>query len=264
MTDIKLIVCDLDGTLLRGDKTISEYALNTLAACRKRGIKFAIATARSRFWVNRLEEILPMDAMITDGGSRAWLGLEPGDKKQIYHQLLTQQQISNILAALSKMPIYRITAESENGYFFNYPMSENDYAQELTGCDVVETDFKYFAVNNIHKMTAEIEPAFLPVLIEELPDISILQYSGELWTRFAPKHATKWQAVLAVVEHMGIEPQNIICFGDDYNDVEMLKNAGIGVAMENAIGECKQAADFVCKSNEEDGVAEFLSELMLS
>jgi len=72
----------------------------------------------------------------------------------------------------------------------------------------------------------------------------------------------KWEGILVVARRHGIEPEQIIAIGDDMNDVPMLRNAGLGVAMGNARPEAMAAAKKVIKPNTEDGLAEFIEELV--
>jgi hydroxymethylpyrimidine pyrophosphatase-like HAD family hydrolase len=74
----------------------------------------------------------------------------------------------------------------------------------------------------------------------------------------ANKLATKWNATRLLAGERQIKNSDIVCFGDDYNDIEMLKNCGVGVAVSNALNEVKAVADYVCGSNDEDGVAKWL------
>jgi HAD superfamily hydrolase (TIGR01484 family) len=74
------------------------------------------------------------------------------------------------------------------------------------------------------------------------------------------REAVKANAVKLLVERYGYDMREIIAFGDDFNDVEMIKQCGIGVAVSNAIGEAKAAADFICGSNDEDGVAKWIED----
>ena len=72
----------------------------------------------------------------------------------------------------------------------------------------------------------------------------------------------KWEGILHVVRHHGIEPEQIIAIGDDVNDLPMLKNAGLGVAMGNARPEIQAAAKLVIGTNENEGLAQFLEDLV--
>ncbi|MDE6596860.1 MAG: HAD hydrolase family protein, partial [Oscillospiraceae bacterium] len=88
-------------------------------------------------------------------------------------------------------------------------------------------------------------------------------FSGEIWRRFASKKAENAFALEKISERLCISAENIAAFGDDFNDVEMLKYCGTGVAMGNAVEEAKQAADFVCDTNDNDGLAKFIEENFL-
>ncbi len=77
------------------------------------------------------------------------------------------------------------------------------------------------------------------------------------------KNARKRNAINEIANHFGISLTEIAAFGDDYNDIEMLRDCGIGVAVANAIDEAKAAADYICDTNENDGVAKWLEENVL-
>jgi len=78
------------------------------------------------------------------------------------------------------------------------------------------------------------------------------------------KEATKSKAVAALAKQWGITRSEIIAFGDDLNDIDMLSCAGVSVAMENALDEVKTVADHICDTNDNDGVAKWLEEMGLS
>lgn len=73
------------------------------------------------------------------------------------------------------------------------------------------------------------------------------------------KSATKMNAIQYIAEKYGINLENVISFGDDYNDIEMIKGCGKGIAMGNALDEVKAAADDLCENNENDGVAKWIA-----
>jgi len=77
------------------------------------------------------------------------------------------------------------------------------------------------------------------------------------------KDATKSKAAASLVQFWDIASSEILAFGDDLNDIDMLSYAGIGVAMGNALDEVKAAANYICLSNDEDGVAHWIEEFIL-
>ena len=74
---------------------------------------------------------------------------------------------------------------------------------------------------------------------------------------------SKWNTIKSLTEKLGIDTKNIIAFGDDYNDIDMIKNAGIGIAMGNAEENVKKVANFVTDTNMNDGVAKYIKQKIL-
>ena len=91
-----------------------------------------------------------------------------------------------------------------------------------------------------------------------LENVDYLPFSDIPWYKLSKKGATKEKAIEVLCEHLKVSAGVIAAFGDDFNDIGMLKICGCGVAMANAIDEVKLAADEVCGANEEDGVARWM------
>jgi len=106
------------------------------------------------------------------------------------------------------------------------------------------------------------------VLINSQDDVSFIKdilpselymiVSREGLAMIMHKDATKSKAIMALAQHWGIAQNEIIAFGDDVNDIDLLSYAGIGIAMGNAVEEVKAISDFVCLNNEEDGLAHWI------
>lgn len=75
--------------------------------------------------------------------------------------------------------------------------------------------------------------------------------------------STKWNGIKTMLEALGVERDEAVYFGDDNDDIEAIRNCGVGVAVSNAIGEVLEAADFITESNDEDGVARYLEKNFL-
>jgi len=256
--DVKMIICDLDGTLLRSDKTISPYTLDILHKCRKAGIELGIATARSQHGARIITDVFAPDVLIYDGGAMSKIG------DLIIFGKAMNGDIAAKLARLLLQKADYVAAENDEVYYYGGG-PPTPYANELKnlGFTVEETDFAVPFGSEVHKVSAFIQSSDAAEIVKYFPDVDITQYHGEILVRFAHKHAAKWQAVAATSNYFGIDIKNIAAFGDNYNDVEMLENCGIGVAMENAIYEAKAAAKYVCGSNDNDGVARFIEENIL-
>ena len=91
-----------------------------------------------------------------------------------------------------------------------------------------------------------------------LSDCDCIRFSDGYWYKFTKKGVTKEDSIKIVCDSYKISLSDVIAFGDDYADIGMLKLAGVGVAMGNAIEEVKKIADAVIESNDDDGIAKYL------
>jgi hydroxymethylpyrimidine pyrophosphatase-like HAD family hydrolase len=82
----------------------------------------------------------------------------------------------------------------------------------------------------------------------------------DLFGQIMHRNATKSQAIATLAAHWDIKSEEIVAFGDDLNDIDMLQYAGIGIAMGNALDDVKAVSDYVCDTNENDGIAKWLEE----
>jgi hypothetical protein len=252
--DIKLIVTDLDRTLLRTDKTVSAYTAGVLERCRRRGILFAFATGRSETSGKRYIDMLNPDAVISNNGALVRRGGEV-----LYSCAMSGKTANSIISHCINNPHIRIiTAETERGYFSNIPIDVNhpswadyNHVQYMDFAD----GFEY----SVYKISVEYSDDYIGnEMAFGCKSIITVPFSGENWVCFTDAEATKWHGVKALADYYGISADNVAAFGDDYNDTEMLKNCGFGVAVENAIPEVKSAAGRICGANDDDGVAKWL------
>jgi len=255
---IEMIVCDLDGALLRSDTSISQFSKGVLQACRSSGIKVVAATARP---VATIREVLNMDdfdAIISDGGAAAIVG-----GKKIFEEIIDANTVNALVADFLAAGII-FSAEGGEHYFHN-SNDESGYAEfrQSKGYHAVKTDFAAGVDVPSYKLNPRISPEDVSKILVPFPELDFIEYTGFSFVRIAHKDSTKWQALRKVAGHFGIDTAHTAAFGDDFIDVEMLANVGFGVAMSNAIPEAKAAAKFVCASNDEDGIAKWLEENVL-
>ena len=253
--NIKMIVTDLDGTLLKTDKSISPHTKSILERCRKSGIKVVYATGRG----GSARQVAPsalFDGKITMNGATAKI-----DNDIVYSRLIPYQVARPILMACDKRGI-RITSEISGMHYSNFPVS--DFWSYLTNFAIVD-----FAQ---HEKDAEkmYSPAPTPeekLFIEQLiPDslYSVMTYDiTGMMLMIMHKEATKAKAVAELARIWNISSKEIVAFGDELNDLDMLSYAGTGVAVGNALEELKSIANHICASNDDDGVAKWLEERVL-
>ena len=247
-----MIVMDLDATLLNDEKNISSYNLSILEKCKNIGIKIAIATARSEKEADRVVKLLKPDFMILNGG-----GLVLNKKGRILYEKLLPADISDRIIAkcINNKNIGIITVDTKNGYFLNYkePAWHPDF---MNG---VYNDFSVPLSQEIYKIVLELYNDEIAKEIQnEYPETSLIKFSGENWYGISHREAKKMLAIEAIAKEENILTENIIAFGDDFNDMEMIEKCGIGIAMGNAIDEIKNIAKHICGNNNDNGIGKWI------
>lgn len=255
MMRIKMLLTDLDGTLLGSDGSVSAHTKQVLEACRRRGLLTAIATAR--YWIGAeryIREIRPDYEITTDGtlicqnGRPIYSrGLEAAAANQIIQDLLAQN------------PRPEITVAAGCEVFWNsLHIAESERLHKAVYCDYCEP-----LSCEVNKIAAVLPAQEIAEEIAQKNHCRLQSYRGEQMYAFLPQDAGKVWAIRALAEQLQISLEEIAAFGDDKNDVEMLQMCGVGVAVANAVPEAKAAADCAALSNDEDGVARWLEENVL-
>lgn len=252
----KLIVLDLDGTLLNSKKEISEGNLAALKRARESGALIAFSTARSAGAMREYTAAVQPDILISNGGA-----LVEHNGEVLFSRQLSAESVRHIIKRCFELSDGKceITIETDHGYFWNYK-PDCDFSRYETPDNVQHSDFSDFNYP-AYKVTAEVEhEEDARKIAAEIPDCGTLSFRGEIWRRFAHTEATKRNALEHICGCLSIQPKEILAFGDDYNDLEMLEYC-TGVAMGNALPEVRAAAEFVTDTNDNDGVAKFIGKI---
>lgn len=245
----KAVILDLDGTLLRSDSSVSEYTLKVLQECKDREILVIIATAR--FWLKAekyIDIISPDYAILADG-------------TQIYH---AGEMIHGF--AMNKAQSDGIISELLSKDEFDFVVSVGKRLLR-SGVGIDEKwrstrDFTELLELPVYKMAAILKEYDEAKSIAEKYGCRLYSYRGEDLYGFASTDSGKYQAVKALGELLHIGLDEMIAFGDDENDYEILKNVGKGVAVANAIPMIQDIADDVAECNNEDGVARYIDRIL--
>ena len=253
---IKMIVTDLDGTLLRDDMSISDHTKTVLNECRSAGIKLAFATGRSTAGRVAPQELF--DGRITSNGALAKAG-----EMLIYDKRIPYKTSRPVLTACDDRGI-KIAFNAGGTHYSNFDMSEFWPWIAKSNFHIIDfSQHELFAEKLFIPDCSAEDKEFIEQLIPSgLYSVVTSDSSGD-FLQIMHKEATKGQAVLALARHWVIHPSEIAALGNDLNDIDMLTSAGYGLAVENALDEVKAAAKYTCGSNEADGVAKWISDNVL-
>ncbi|MDR2605799.1 MAG: Cof-type HAD-IIB family hydrolase [Oscillospiraceae bacterium] len=249
---IKLIVTDLDNTLLRRDKTISEYTQSVFRRVHERGILLAFATGRPLSDVTDYAELLSPVALIISNGSRVY-----ADGELIAEYIIPNDTANAVLKLLIASPAtFRISVRTSIAYYSSWRDNPNPEA--------VYSDFSTPLNEPIfHFSTRSDDDSLIKEIAVKYPELDIYKAYNQNLYDFNASNATKPNGVKLLAERYGIQLSDTAAFGDDSNDIEMLQVCGIGVAVSNAIDAAKLAANYVCGDCDDDGIARWIEENIL-
>ena len=255
--DIRLLLFDLDDTLLRSDKTVSEANLLAIERCRGAGILVGVSTSRSERNADMFIRRVRPDLMITSAGA----SVRAGDRR-IFTAAFTRSETEEIIRKARDVmgPEALIDADTSDTHYRNYPVSEDE---ERTGWDgSVATDFSAIPEGVLMVCVNMPDPEDAVRLQNTLPFCDVVKFANGSWYKVTRAGVTKASGVEALCEELGIEKREIAAFGDDLADIEMLRLAGLGVAMGNGLSEVREEADVVIGDNNSDAIADFLEKLL--
>ena len=244
---IKMIVTDLDGTLLKENDGITSYTLEILQRCKMQGIKFVIATARTEEATQACIEILKPDMAIFNNGA-----LVKNGKNIVFETQISKEDCFDFIhRCKSHYHLENTKVVTKYGNFSDTVNLEkkDDLYQYNDFCNFKE---------EAYKITIKAEEHVAFQLSEKYKNLLMYKFFNSNSFIFTCKNASKEIAVRKIAEEYGFETSNVIAFGNDLGDIGMLKICGMGVAVANAIQEVKDVAKSICETNENDGVAKWL------
>ncbi|MGX1271697.1 HAD family hydrolase [Streptomyces phaeoluteigriseus] len=258
-----LVATDLDGTLLRGDDTLSDRSLDALARVAAAGARHLVVTGRPAPRVRPLLDSLRggglavcgQGAQLYDVGSDRLLWSVTLDRELAETALgKIEAEVGEVYAAVDQDGVDGLTL-IEPGYLMPHPTlpALRVGARDDLWCEPISK------VLLRHPTLSDDELAATARAV--VGSLATVTMSGPGTVELQPCGVTKATGLALAAEHLGLRPRDTIAFGDMPNDIPMFDWAGRGVAMANAHPELKAVADEVTTSNEDDGVAVVLERL---
>ena len=264
--DIQLVAIDLDGTLLRDDKSLSQENVDAIKEAIEQGVQVVICTGRTLPSIQYLSKQLPQ------GDGDEYLILQNGavihqlpDLNIVHETVLTEgdrQAIYDVFKEYRSEEVQMVAFDPDKLYLVDDETANPTVVQDAKTLSTDITLAKFEEVLNLetlYKIVVFGGVEFIDDYLEKIPNelyeqVHIVR-SLPVAIEFIPKLANKANGLNALIQLLDIKAEDIMTIGDELNDYEMVKMAGLGVAMENGHPEVKRVADELTLTNNENGVA---------
>ncbi|WP_438448370.1 Cof-type HAD-IIB family hydrolase [Gorillibacterium sp. sgz5001074] len=261
----KLVALDLDDTLLNDELDITEGTRNAMTAAMERGVVITIATGRMYASAKQVADRLGLEVpLITYQGA---LVKHAKDGTVLYEKNVPPEVVRYVFEYAAEHGLHlqsyhndRLLAKEENERLIAYSKLSNIPYD-------IEPDFGKLAAKSTPKLLMIDEPEKLDRLLEELKKAfggqAHITKSKPNFLEIMHPEGTKGHALRHLAEHYGIRQEETIGIGDSWNDKELVVEAGLGVAMANAVEALKEVADYITTSNNEEGVRRVIEKFIL-
>lgn len=287
----KFVAIDIDGTLLNSKGQLSARTKDAIRRVSMSGVKVVLTSGRVTSSTMKIAEDVNSDRyIICDNGAIIYDRLE---NKTLHEAYIDKDIVLNILDKCIENDIYymifttkKIIVKDLKHMALAFYKQRHHCKDEATGiseiiyggrncveeieepitriivCD--QDRMVYNSIVNKLKTYTEVDLMIAPhVSRKKIVDGEREIFLNYSYAELLPKNTNKWSAIEALIDKLNIKPHEVIAIGDNFNDIDMIKNAGLGVAMNNGSPVAKEVASVIAPSNDKDGVAIVLERYVL-
>ncbi|MEJ2044767.1 MAG: Cof-type HAD-IIB family hydrolase [Reinekea sp.] len=267
--NIKMIVMDLDDTLLNDKLVISDYTQKVILNAQKRGIKIVIASGRPTPaimpYANQLRLAEYGGYVISYNGA---IATDCSSGKEMFRCTLTWDDIELLCSLPQEMEVY-IHTYIDGKVVTPFMNEYTDFEGKLTGMPVIRTpNLRSEIKQEVVKILLLQEPGRLKEIEQQLRpkigDAMSMNISKPFFLEFTNKNVDKSKTIDFLCDQLGIEKGHVMAIGDSYNDITMIRDCGIGIVMNNGPEEVKKYASHITHCNNTDGVATAINRFALA
>lgn len=264
----KVLVLDIDGTLTNSKKEITEATKAALWDAMDRGHKVMLASGRPTPGMRRYEDELKLQEkggyLLSYNGARV---IDCKSNEVVFQQILPREMIPELYAFAKEHGMGLISYLKDTVLSAFEPDEFVELEAKINGLPIrVVENFVEFIDFDVNKclMTAPGEQAaiFEKELQAKFEGKASIYRSEPFFVEIMPMNVDKAASLDKVLPLIGKKQEDTICCGDGFNDMSMIRYAGLGVAMDNAQPAVKEVADYITKSNDEDGLVEVVEKFL--
>ena len=271
----KLIACDVDGTLLDSSFTAKQIDKDAILKVQEKGIIFALCSGRSY----KSLKTIAKDLGVWEKGNHI-VGFNGGIIYDMEKSRIVRQENLDKNAGVKTIEFFKqmprnieivIYTDAEHVLYERHAKYAPVY-QKTSECEWLDAEDILKATRNLNSIGKIIflgENRDLKLFEQELAgtlgEETCTIFTAEYMLEVSPTSSTKGNGVKWLCQNYNIDISEVICIGDNYNDISMIKEAGLGVAVANAVNAAKEAADYITKNDCRNGaVAEVITKFVLS
>lgn len=256
----QVLVLDLDGTLTNSDKVITKKTYDAIMTIQEKGVKVVLASGRPTYGIMPLAKELKLAQyggyILSFNGGKV---INCKDETILFEKTLPESELHRVFDLAKKYEVNILSYEDD---LIITETAADPYVRleakinHLNIKQVVHlNEYIYFPVVKCIMLgdgerMAEIEPN----VRKELGELFNVYRSEPFFLEIMPEGIDKAKSLERLLANLNLGPEVMVACGDGYNDISMIQYAGLGVAMENANDTVKKVADFITKSNDEDGI----------
>lgn len=278
----KLIAIDLDGTLLNSYGEITSKNKEAIKYALDKGVEVVLASGRDPKTMERISNELGIENYLIAGNGASVFDIK--QEKNIYENFLEIEKALEIIEICKENSIFLSVYTTEGiiteGLKYNIKVFNNENNsrpnRKRTNIEIVKDIYEYVEINSpnilkiiicdeskiifnniIEKMknVRDVEVLDVEHMSKKIIKIGTEEYGVEyFYTEVTNRDADKWSAIEFLLEKLKINKEDVICIGDNMNDLKMIENAGLGVVMKNSALEKQEIGDFITEDNNSDGV----------
>ena len=259
-----LICTDLDGTLLNAEHKVSKENARAIEYFKREGGSFTFITGRPHYTAKATCDMVKPNVPFgcLNGG-----GIYDHKKGEyVFHRELDKSARELVEFVIENIPDIAVHVYTPNVTYFSKVNEASELYAKIVGIDIVkkdmyEIDEPYSKIVFAHVDKEKVDEVERIVHLHPLAEKFGFIRSERLLFELLPKESSKGNLLLELAAHLGIDIKNTVAVGDYNNDISMIKAAGIGYAVENAIPEAKAAADRITVKNTEHAIAKIIEDL---
>ncbi len=263
----KLVVLDIDGTLVNSEKKVTQKTKEYITKASEMGVRFIIASGRTPYGILPIAKEIGLEkiggyVLAFNGG--ACMNCET--METLYENYIDRSELKGLYEFGVKNDIPFMTYNKDTLYTPNEMTKYIDLERTINHLTVHKTEnFLEEATFDFPKVIFTDDgdrlANFVDEAIETFPQFEVSR-SEPFFLEICPKGIHKATGIKNIIEILGVKQEEVIAIGDGFNDITMIKYAGLGVAMENAQQAVKDVADYITLSNDEDGICKVIEEFI--